>query len=52
MAYLERCLMTARKAADYYGWISIDYLKDGVERDVDEKNQEIFDIILRELGNK
>ena len=44
--------MTARKAADYYGWVSIDYLKDGVERDVDEKNQEIFDIILRELRNK
>ena len=52
VAYLERCLMTARKAADYYGWVSIDYLKDGVERDVDEKNQEIFDIILRKLGNK
>ena len=50
--YLQRCLMTARRAADYYGWVSIDYLKDGVERDVDEKNQEIFDIILRELGNK
>ena len=50
--YLQRCLMTARKAADYYGWIRIDYLKDGVERDVDEKNQEIFDIILRELRNK
>ena len=50
--YLQRCLMTARKAADYYGWVRIDYLKDGVERDVDEKNQEIFDIILRELGNK
>ena len=50
--YLQRCLLTARKAADYYGWVKIDYLKDGRERDVDEKNQEIFDILLRELGNK
>ena len=48
--YLRRCLETARKAADYYGWTKIDYLKDGRERDVDEKNLEIFRIILRELG--
>ena len=48
--YLRRCLETARKAADYYGWVKIDYLKDGRERDVDEKNLEIFNIILRELG--
>ncbi len=48
--YLERCLKTARKAADYYGWIKIDYMKDGQERDVDEKNLEIFNIILKELG--
>lgn len=48
--YLRRCLETARKAADYYGWIKIDYLKDGREREVDEKNLEIFRIILRELG--
>lgn len=48
--YLERCLKTARKAADYYGWVRIDYLKDGLERDVDEKNLEIFNIIMGELG--
>lgn len=48
--YLRRCLDTARKAADYYGWVKIDYLKDGRERDVNEKNLEIFNIILRELG--
>ena len=48
--YLRRCLETARKAADYYGWVKIDYLKNGRERDVDEKNLEIFNIILRELG--
>ena len=48
--YLRRCLETARKAADYYGWKKIDYLKDGREREVDEKNLEIFNIILKELG--
>ncbi len=48
--YLRRCLDTARKAADYYGWVKIDYLKNGRERDVDEKNLEIFNTILRELG--
>ena len=49
-AYLERCLRTARRAADYFGWIKIQYLKDGMERDVDEKNEEIYRILLRQLG--
>ena len=49
-AYLERCLRTARRAADYFGWIKIPYLKDGMERDVDEKNEEIYRILLRQLG--
>ena len=49
-AYLERCLRTANKAADYFGWIRIPYLKDGVERDVDEKNQEIYRILLQQLN--
>ena len=49
-AYLERCLRTANKAADYFGWIRIPYLKDGVERDVDEKNQEIYRILLQQLS--
>lgn len=48
--YLCHCLKTARKAADYYGWVSIDYMKDGAEREVDEKNLEIFNIIMEELG--
>ena len=54
--YLERCLIAARKAAGYYGWVKVDYMKDGCERDVDEKNMEIFNIILKEIsedsGNK
>ncbi len=51
-AYLERCLHTADKAADYYGWTRIAYMKDGKEREVDEKNAEIYEIIRRYLNIK
>ena len=47
--YLERCLRTARLAAAHYGWTSIPYLKDGKEREVDEKNREIYSILLEYL---
>lgn len=50
--YLARCLRTADMACRHYGWTRIPWQKDGEERDVDEKNAEIYDIILRELGNK
>ena len=50
--YLARCLHTADMACQYYGWTRIPFVKDGEERDVDEKNAEIYDTILRTLGNK
>jgi len=43
--YLTRCLHTAEKAADYYGWKRIPFMKDGKERDILEKNDEIYSII-------
>ena len=49
LAYLERCLHTADKAADFYGWTRIPYRKNGVERELDEKNEEIYRIILDKL---
>lgn len=49
IAYLKRCLNTADKAAAFYGWHRVPYLKDGVERDIDEKNEEIYQLILSEL---
>ena len=49
VAYLERCLHTADKATDFYGWTRIPFMKDGIERDVDEKNDEIYRLILAEL---
>jgi dTMP kinase len=48
--YLQRCLVTARRAAKFYGWKTIDYMKNGVERTPEEKSQEIFEIILEELN--
>jgi dTMP kinase len=43
--YLRRCLHTADMAAEYYGWRRIPFRKDGVERDVDEKNEELYRIL-------
>ena len=45
--YLERCLETARRASEYFGWTTI-ACRDaqGREREIDEKNQEIFERIL------
>lgn len=50
ISYLERCLYTANRAADYFGWRRVPFIKNGHERAVDEKNAEIYDIILREIG--
>ena len=48
--YLARCLRTAEKAADFYGWRRVDFRKNGAERDVDEKNAEIYSLLLDVLG--
>lgn len=48
--YLSRCLHTARRAAEYYGWHSVPFMKDGLERDVDEKNDEIYGLIRSYIG--
>ena len=47
--YLRRCLHTADRAADYYGWTRIPFQRDGVEREVDEKNQELYRILLETI---
>lgn len=44
--YLSKCLKTASAACDYYGWKRIPYLdKNGLERNIDEKNEEIYSLI-------
>ena len=47
-AYLQHCLDTGHRAARHYGWRVVDFQKDGMERAVDEKHEEIFSIV-REL---
>lgn len=47
--YLERCLRTADLAADYYGWTREPFKKDGLEREMDEKNAEIYRLIRSKL---
>ena len=48
-AYLRRCLHTADMAADYYGWTRIPFKKNGVEREVEEKNDEIYELIRKHI---
>ena len=48
-SYLERCLRTADLAAKYYGWTRIPFLKDGKERELTEKNDELYQILLSHL---
>ena len=50
-AYLERCLHTADMACEHYGWRRIPFRKDGAEREVDEKNAEIYRILLDTIRN-
>lgn len=46
--YLQLCLDTGHRAAAHYGWRVVDFMKDGKEREVDEKHEEIY-LIVREL---
>lgn len=46
--YLQLCLDTGHRAAAHYGWRVVDLMKDGKEREVDEKHEEIYQIV-REL---
>ncbi len=49
IAYLERCLHTADMAADFYGWTRIPFRVNGAERELEEKNAEIYSILLEHL---
>ena len=50
IAYLQSCLRTAEKAAEFYGWTRIPFLKNGKERELEEKNDEIYRIIREMIG--
>ena len=47
IAYLERCLRTADTAADYFGWTRVMQKVNGVERGMDDINDEIYAIVCR-----
>lgn len=47
--YLKNCLRVADKAADFFGWHRVPYLKDGVERSIEEKHEEIYRIITEAI---
>ena len=49
--YLENCLRVADRAADHYGWLRIPFMKDGIERERDEKHEEIYSIIKETIGH-
>ena len=48
--YLENCLRVADRAADFYGWTRVPFEKDGKERELEEKHEEIYAIIRSALG--
>jgi dTMP kinase len=43
--YLEACLRTGSLAAEHYGWVHVDFKKDGEIRELAEKHEEIFAIV-------
>ena len=47
--YLARCLRTAERAAEFYGWTRIPYLKNGKERELMEKNDELYRLLLNNI---
>ena len=49
MSYLENCLRIGRLAAAHYGWTIVPFMKDGAERALEEKHEEIFSIIRSAL---
>ena len=47
--YLKRCITVADKACEHFSWDRINYLKDGCERSLEEKNEEIYKLVLSKL---
>ena len=43
--YLARCLDLGHKAAAHYGWTLVDFQKNGQMRSVEDKHEEIYEIV-------
>lgn len=51
--YLAKCLRTADRACSFFGWHRISYLDiNGNDRDIEEKNEEIYQIIRDFLNGR
>lgn len=52
-AYLERCLRTAEKAAEHFGWVRVPFRgEDGAELGLDEKNAGLYRLVRRFLESE
>lgn len=49
IGYLKRCLHTAKMAAAHFGWTCVSQLENGVERSMEDINDEIYAAVLNEL---
>ncbi len=49
IGYLERCISTARMACEYFGWTLVPFEIKGAEREIMEKNDDIYRQILSAL---
>lgn len=48
--YLEKCLQLGHHAAAHYGWNVVDFKKDGEIRSLEEKHEEIYEIVKKVLS--
>ena len=47
LSYLEQCRMSAKTAAQYYGWHVISCAKDGQLRTIEEIHEEVYEIVKK-----
>lgn len=48
--YLEECLELGHRAASHYGWVVVDFKKNGEIRSLEEKHEEIYRIVKEVLS--
>lgn len=52
VGYLEKCLELGHKAATHYGWVVVDFKKNGEIRPLEEKHEEIYRIVKEVLSGE
>lgn len=51
-AYLESCLHLGHRAAEHYGWTVIDFKENGRMRTIEEKHEEIYQLVKKVLSGE